>query len=231
MRNFSLDEKAFIKFSKEKELLRAGRVEYRVRVYVPLIKNVISDRELMWTDESNGTKWTHNTTEGFMRDGRSRTIPYPWAYHVRSWNEIGPGTNKVYLYSSDSTFMWYDIRQEERPSYLEWKSGPECFIMTDKRFVMFKSNKTGLRITLRLIEDRIPNATGVDESYTIAYPTSDVIFGSKEGWLRNWSDITDSVLAYKQKSKAYLMYRWNIIHEGDKLPAISLPEPDPYIYS
>lgn len=231
MRNCITDESAFLKSIKEKELIGAGQEEIRIKIYIPLVKNVISDRELMWADESGGTVWGHDTAKGFMRRGRTRMVPYPWIYHVRKWNEVGTGTKNAFLYSSDSTFMWYNVDQKKRPSYIEWKSGPECFIMTNKKVMLFKSNRTGMRIILRLIDDRIANATGADESYTVTYPASQVILGKKVGWLRNWSEITDSVLAESKRGNAYLMYRWNVIQEGDKPPTISLPEPDPYIYS
>ena len=43
--------------------------------YVPLIKNVISDRELMWTDDGNTSEWTKNTMGSYLKGGRNRVIP------------------------------------------------------------------------------------------------------------------------------------------------------------
>ena len=198
--------------------------------YVPLIKNVLSDRELMWRDD--GKKWSSETTGNYLSEGRNKVIPYPWANRVRSWNVVGEGTGLLYLYSSDSTMMWFKAEDYERPQWIEWKSATACCIMTSKKMIMFKSKDTGIRILLRLIDDRIANAAGENDARVVAYPVrSDVIVGGKSGWWQNWSDISGNLGAQVEKSKAYLMYRHNTVQEESIMPVICTPEPDPYIHS
>lgn len=196
--------------------------------YVPLIKNVISDRELMWKEYGS----ILGLSGDYLSGGRSKVIPYPWSTSVRSWNVVGDGTGLLYLYSSDSTMMWFKAEDYERPQWIEWKSATACCVMTSKKMIMFKSKDTGIRILLRLIDDRIENAAGENDPRVIAYPVrSDVIVGGKSGWWQNWSDISGNLGAQVEKSRAYLMYRWNMIQDGNGLPVICTPEPDPYIHS
>ena len=196
--------------------------------YIPIIKNNISDRELTWKDYGD----LSSLNRSYLSEGRNRVIPYPWSTSVRSWNVVGEGTGLLYLYSSDSTMMWFKAEDYERPQWIEWKSATACCVMTSKKMIMFKSKDTGIRILLRLIDDRIENAAGENDPRVVAYPVrSDVIVGGKSGWWQNWSDISGNLGAQVEKSKAYLMYRWNLIQDGVKLPVICTPEPDPYIHS
>lgn len=217
------------------EFVGAETVKRRNNVpmqYIPLIKNVISDRELMWTDDGKTSEWTKNTMGSYLEGGRSNVIPYPWSNQVKSWNEIGEGTDILYLYASDSTIMWFDALDYERPQYIGWKSATACCVMTSKKMIFFKSKDTGIRILLRLIDDRIGNALGPNSCRVVAYPVrSDIIIGAQSNWWQNWSDITGNLGVQVEKSEAYLMYRHTLVHKKGKLPVICTPEPDPYIHA
>lgn len=199
-------------------------------VYIPLIKNVISSRELMWTDRETGLKWK-NEKEGFyVKEGMKKTLPNPWKKQNRSWEALDK-SKMMYMQSGKNNFIWLERVNYSRPPWTEFRSATACGIMTGKRFIFFRSSQTGIIMLLRLIDERIPNASGVNDPRAVEYPlSSDVIIGVSSDWWEEWLTNQGAINSQIYNADAYLMYTWNKIQDSDRYPQTYVPIPDPYIH-
>lgn len=202
----------------------------KTRAYIPLIKNVISKRELMWTDRETGLKWK-NEKEGFyVKEGMKKILPHPWKYKNRSWEALDK-SNMMYMQSGESNFIWLERVNYSRPPWTEFRSATALGVMTGKRFIFFKNSQTGILMLLRLIDDRLPNASGENDVRVVKYPMlSDVIIGVSSDWWEEWLTNQGAINSQTNNTDAYLMYTWNTIQDSDRYPQMYVPIPDPYIH-
>lgn len=200
------------------------------RVYIPLIKNVISKRELMWTDKGTGLKWENEKNGFYVKDGMKKILPNPWKYQNKSWEALDK-SNMMYMQSGESNFIWLQRVNYSRPPWTEFRSATACGIMTGKRFIFFKNSQTGILMLLRLIDERLPNASGDNNPRVVKYPmSSDVIIGVSSDWWEEWLTNQGAINSQTNNTDAYLMYTWNTIQDSEKYPQMYVPIPDPYIH-
>lgn len=197
--------------------------------YIPLIKNVISEREMAWRDEEYTSEWNADPTGSYLRDGNSRVVPDNWRRQFNSIFILGKKTGTIYMYNSDATILWFYAKDFERPQLIEWEYATASTIMTNKRMILFKNNETGIRMLLRLLDDRIANPSQI--AIPCAFPlSSGVIIGDKASWWQNWS-VSSGNRGYQiERSPVYLMYRHNVINDDSEPPTICTPNPGPYMH-
>lgn len=200
------------------------------RVYIPLIKNIISKRELMWTDKETGLKWENEKNGFYVKEGMKKLLPNPWKYQNKSWEALDK-SDMMYMQSGESTFIWLQRVNYSRPPWTEFRSATALGVMTGKRFVFFKNSQTGILMLLRLIDERLPNASGDKDPRVVKYPmSSDVIIGVSSDWWEEWLTNQGAIYSQKNNTDAYLMYRWNVIQDSEIYPQMFVPIPDPYIH-
>lgn len=180
-------------------------------MYVPLIKNVISDREMMWKDGFTfGNITRTDGVNNYIVPGCKIVSPtgktsFSRWYKNNSFITI-LGDGSVYTFGSDGN--------SKKLSHL----GAQTTV-TDKLCIIFSGGSYGIVIVLRLIDDRIENAAGENDPQAVTYdPRCDVFKTTRGGWWNFWrtygGDSTDAPVNLALSGCAYLMYTWNIMNTG-----------------
>lgn len=192
--------------------------------YVPLIKNVISQREILFKDGAG----PNSAWEDYIIPACQNVIPENTKSRVKSWETVNPEGRYV-MYGNGTTIYtigWGGFYT----NYKEvWNMATASCTVFESGLVMFRSYLGETRLILRLIDDRIENATGPDEPYPVSYPSKvSPLISTSNGCWNNW---TEQMGVYKKNindSNVYLMYVWNQVNKYTNPPRIFIPKPDMY---
>ena len=193
-------------------------------MYIPLIKNVISDREMMWKDGYNfGSITRADNTSSYLAPACNKVYPLeavPWArvYMDHSFITI-LGDGAVYSFGADGS--------DRKFSHIK-----ELVTCTDKLCVIYSGASYGLTIILRLIDKRIENAAGEDNPQVVTYdPRCDVFKTTRGGWWNNWVNFGGNSggdpVNMALSGCAYLMYTWNVMNTGKSKVLLYQPNKRP----
>lgn len=201
-------------------------------LYVPLVKNVISERELMWKD---GPYTIDNYGEDYYKPAlqqEAKTIVPASDYMHSSKDDLTKFQNgtitrlkgefEVAYILGDGTILAWDHEQGG-----DWDVGHhETFFLgnvTDKMCVIFTGAHYGIIFYIRLIDDRIENAAGPDDPQIVCYdPRGDVLKVTRQGWWQPQffteynSDQDHDLMNMSLYGRVEVMYPWNVIHTGYK---------------
>lgn len=180
-------------------------------MYVPLIKNVISDREMMWKDGFTFGNITR--TEGvnnYIVPGCKIVSPNGKTSFTRYYMNH----SFITILGDGSIYTFGDDGNDRNFSHL----GSQTTV-TDKLCIIFSGGNYGITIVLRLIDDRIENAAGENDPQPVTYdPRCDVFKTTRGGWWNNWTtyggNSSGAPVNLALSGCAYLMYTWNIMNTG-----------------
>ena len=192
--------------------------------YVPIIKNVITKREILFKDGA-GPK---SAWEEYIIPACQNVIPENTRARVKTWETVDPEGRYV-MYGNGTTIYtigWGGFYT----NYKEvWNMATASCTVFDSGLVMFRSYLGETRLIFRLIDDRIENAAGPDDPYPVAYPSKvSPLISTCNGCWNNW---TEQMGVYKQNindSDVYIMYPWNKVNDYTTPPNIFIPKPDMY---
>lgn len=225
--------------------------ESAAKVYVPLIKNFISDDEKMWKDGYEFARLREDDTwlnyasagmeltkkkAGIKADGIWRAEPYGTPANIGGEAE-GLGLCVPFTILGDGVVFITDVGFHSDPlknDNLALKD--PMFTITSSLTIVFSGKHWGYAFLLRLIDDRINNAAGRDDPQIVCYsPTTHIIKATCQGWY-NWYKSGQGISAdhnpwyynLAMRGEVDILYDWNKINKGGELSAIVT---DQYTYS
>lgn len=180
-------------------------------IYVPLIKNVISEREMMWKDGFTFGNITR--TEGvnnYIVPGCKIVSPNG----KTSFSRFYKNNSFITILGDGSVYTFGANGDDRKFSHLG-----EQTTVTDKLCIVFSGAEYGITIVLRLIDNRIENAAGENNPQPVTYdPRCDVFKTTRGGWWNSWvtfgGDSSGAPVNLALSGCAYLMYTWNIMNTG-----------------
>lgn len=192
--------------------------------YIPLIKNVISKREILFKD-GTGPK---SPWKEYVTPACQNVIPENTRSRVKSWVTVNPEGRYV-MYGNGTTIYtigWGGFYK----NYKEvWNMATASCTVFDSGLVTFRSYLGETRIILRLIDDRIENAAGPEDPYPVSYPSRvSPLIGTCNGCWNNWTQQMGIYNKNITETDVYLMYAWNKIASYNTPPRIFIPKPDMY---
>lgn len=180
-------------------------------MYIPLIKNVISDREMVWKDGFTfGNITRKDNVDNYIIPGCRIVSPGG----QKSFSRFYKNNSFITILGDGSVYSFGRDGDDRRFSHLGQQT-----TVTDKLCIIFSGGAYGITIVLRLIDKRIENAAGENNPQPVTYdPRCDVFKTTRGGWWNNWlnygGDSSGDPLNMALSGCAYLMYTWNVMNTG-----------------
>lgn len=202
------------------------------KVYIPLIKNVISKKEMRWKDGYDfNTLRDSKNWDGFVLAGINLLKEKTGITSDATWVAdamAGSGDLASFLgipYAILGDGLPYYARSAgitvENPQAL-YKN--PLFTITDSMTMVFSGLSWGYAFLLRLIDDRIMNGAGEDDPQAVCYsPTTHVIRDTCQGWYNVGTQGSKSDSNKKMwynlcmRGQVDLLYDWNKLHSGENI--------------
>lgn len=195
---------------------------YGEEVFVPLIKNVISEDEMRWKD---GYKFATIKESKYWNEYIVENIRI-----IKERTNLGIGNDSYTWLTKDGRSVPFTILGDGI-TYCYQNKGDDCltshhgyaFTLTKSLTLIFHGKGWGFAFMLRLIDDRIQNAAGRDRPQVVCYePLCHVLKTTCQGWYNPWRQhaANDERAGDWRNLCLYgevtLMYSWNVLHKGDE---------------
>lgn len=211
------------------------------KIYVPLIKNVIKQEELVWKDGYTYSKITEETTwkefvlggielikqkAGIVVNGSWKSQPFLYQLNKPGNDTIPAGLCCPFSILGDGVAVINQSPETaaERNANILLKD--PMFTITNSMTIIFSGNHWGYAFLLRLIDSRIENAAGKYDPQVVCYsPTTHTIKVSCQGWY-NWNlqkpNPSHDAWYYNlsMRGEVDLLYDWNKLNKGGELVTI-----------
>lgn len=194
------------------------------RIYVPLIKNVISSREMRWKDGydfNNITadpNWPEFVIAGIDKLKEKTGITSTGDWIVTAMRDTTTFFGIPYTILGDGLPFYARTISSVISEKLGWYKNP-LFTITDSMTIIFSGLSWGYAFLLRLIDDRIQNSAGEDDPQAVCYsPTNHIIRTTCQGWynMAVQDQLSKNIWANLcMRGKVDLFYDWNTLHSGD----------------
>lgn len=188
--------------------------ECGVTMYIPLIKNVISEREIMWKDGYSFKNITaSNGLNNYIRPGCHKVSPLPNQDPPEKFNREYKNHSYISILGDGGVFSFGKDGNSRKFSHND-----NLTTVTSRLAIIYGGAEYGLTIILRLIDSRIENAAGPDDPQIVSYdPRCDVYKTTRGGWWNNFynygGDSTGEPVNLALKGGAFLMYTWNVLND------------------
>jgi hypothetical protein len=184
-------------------------------MYIPLIKNVISEREMMWKDGYSFNNITSSDgLNNYIRPACHKVSPLPGQDAPDKFNRVYKNNSYITILGDGAVYSFEKDGNDRRFSHQD-----NLTTVTSRLAIVYGGADYGLTIILRLIDDRIENPAGPDDPQVVSYdPRCDVYKTTRGGWwnnFKNWGgDEFGAPLNLALKGGAYLMYTWNVLNDA-----------------
>ena len=188
--------------------------ECGVAMYIPLIKNVISEREMMWKDGYSFKNITASDgLNNYIRPACHKVSPLPNQDPPEKFNRIYKDNSYVTILGDGAVYSFGKDGDDRRFSHKD-----NLTTVTNRLAIIYGGAEYGLTIILRLIDNRIENAAGPDDPQIVSYdPRCDVYKTTRGGWWNNFfdygGDSTGEPANLALRGGAFLMYTWNVLND------------------
>lgn len=194
---------------------------YGEEVFVPLIKNVISEEEMRWKDGykfatiTDSKSWNEYCMEGRrITEERAKldTGSAGW-----TWMSSGGRFVPITVLGDGITYSFQNQGHDIRASHHDY-----AYTLTNSLTMIFHGKGWGFAFLLRLIDDRIQNAAGRSRPQVVCYePLCHVLKATCQGWYNPWRQKAWNDEAPRtwrnlcMDGEITLMYSWNVLHKGE----------------
>lgn len=201
------------------------------KIYVPIIKNTISEDEMRWKDGYEFVSVTSPSSwNSYVLPGIELTKSKTGITSEGDWISTPTGVLAVpYTILGDGLpFFAKTVGITKKP--LAQYRNP-LFTITESMTIIFSGLSWGYAFLLRLIDDRIQNSAGRNDPQAVCYsPTAHVIKTTCQGWYNvgnQESKITSSKPIWYNlcmRGQVTLLYDWNTLHSGNNVVCLVTKE-------